>query len=50
MIYPLLKRVTYWPQAWLGICMNFGFFTAHVMATGEIDQNLFATMMVGMWW
>ncbi|KAI0058247.1 4-hydroxybenzoate polyprenyl transferase [Artomyces pyxidatus] len=21
-IYPLLKRVTYWPQAWLGIAMN----------------------------
>ncbi|KAI0065687.1 UbiA prenyltransferase [Artomyces pyxidatus] len=21
-VYPLLKRVTYWPQAWLGIAMN----------------------------
>ncbi|KAI0056634.1 UbiA prenyltransferase [Artomyces pyxidatus] len=21
-IYPLLKRITYWPQAWLGVAMN----------------------------
>jgi len=24
-IYPLMKRVTHWPQAWLGLCINFGF-------------------------
>ncbi|KAL1694249.1 UbiA prenyltransferase family-domain-containing protein [Schizophyllum commune] len=23
-IYPLMKRVTYWPQAWLGLAMNVG--------------------------
>jgi len=23
-IYPLMKRITYWPQAWLGLAMNVG--------------------------
>ncbi|KAG5635071.1 hypothetical protein H0H81_012540 [Sphagnurus paluster] len=23
-IYPLMKRITYWPQAWLGLAMNTG--------------------------
>ncbi|ESK96158.1 4-hydroxybenzoate octaprenyltransferase [Moniliophthora roreri MCA 2997] len=22
-IYPLMKRITYWPQAWLGVAVNF---------------------------
>ena len=24
MVYPLMKRVTNYPQAWLGICFNWG--------------------------
>ncbi|KAF9001135.1 UbiA prenyltransferase family-domain-containing protein [Cyathus striatus] len=48
-IYPLLKRVTYWPQAWLGFAMNFGFVTAWVSSTGGIDLPLLGTAMLGCW-
>ncbi|PPQ96324.1 hypothetical protein CVT26_005687 [Gymnopilus dilepis] len=39
-IYPLLKRCTYWPQAWLGFAMNFGFVTAWLAITGMADIPL----------
>ncbi|KIJ28566.1 hypothetical protein M422DRAFT_76831 [Sphaerobolus stellatus SS14] len=29
-VYPLLKRVTYWPQAWLPLVMNWGMVIAWV--------------------
>jgi len=48
-IYPLLKRVTYWPQAWLGIAMNFGFITAWVATTGHLDSTLLPIAMTGCW-
>jgi 4-hydroxybenzoate polyprenyltransferase len=50
-IYPLLKRITYWPQAWLGIAMNFGFVVSWVGITGRLDArdvNLY--MLSGCWW
>jgi len=49
-IYPLLKRVTYWPQAWLGFAMNFGFVVAWTATTDSIDLDVNATMMTGCWW
>ncbi|KAI0084080.1 UbiA prenyltransferase family [Irpex rosettiformis] len=27
-LYPLMKRWTYWPQAWLGLAMNWGYVVA----------------------
>ncbi|KAJ7137444.1 4-hydroxybenzoate polyprenyl transferase [Mycena crocata] len=48
-IYPLLKRVTYWPQAWLGFAMNFGFVTAWVSVTGTINYPIFLAAMASMW-
>ncbi|KAF8965820.1 UbiA prenyltransferase family-domain-containing protein [Flammula alnicola] len=48
-IYPLLKRYTYWPQAWLGIAMNFGFITAWITSTGVLDTPLLASSVTGCW-
>ncbi|GLB39545.1 putative ubiA prenyltransferase family protein [Lyophyllum shimeji] len=48
-IYPLLKRVTHWPQAWLGFAMNFGFITAWVSLTGHLDVPLLSAAMAGCW-
>ncbi|KAF9462241.1 UbiA prenyltransferase family-domain-containing protein [Collybia nuda] len=48
-IYPLLKRITYWPQAWLGFAMNFGFITAWVAVTGSLDTPLLSAAMAGCW-
>ncbi|KIM88070.1 hypothetical protein PILCRDRAFT_95692 [Piloderma croceum F 1598] len=49
-VYPLLKRVTHWPQAWLGFSMNFGFVVAWTATTDSIDWNVNATMMSACWW
>ena len=49
MIYPLLKRVSDWPQAWLGFAMNFGFVTAWISTTGSIDGAVLAAAMTGFW-
>ncbi|KAJ8083553.1 hypothetical protein PM082_009427 [Marasmius tenuissimus] len=48
-IYPLLKRVTYWPQAWLGFAMNFGFITAWVSTAGTVNAPLFISVTTGCW-
>ncbi|KAJ3895626.1 4-hydroxybenzoate polyprenyl transferase [Lentinula edodes] len=48
-IYPLLKRVTYWPQAWLGFAMNFGLMTAWVSTTNTFDTPILVTAMAACW-
>ncbi|KIY71900.1 UbiA-domain-containing protein [Cylindrobasidium torrendii FP15055 ss-10] len=48
-IYPLLKRVTYWPQAWLGFAMNFGLITAWVSVVGSLDFKIIGCGMLGCW-
>lgn len=34
--YPFMKRITYWPQAWLGLTFNWGVLVA-AAATGNIS-------------
>ncbi|MDX1709562.1 MAG: 4-hydroxybenzoate octaprenyltransferase [Rhodovibrionaceae bacterium] len=34
--YPFMKRITYWPQAWLGLTFNWGALMGWAAATGEI--------------
>ena len=36
-IYPLMKRVTYWPQAWLGLTFNWGALLGWTAVTGILD-------------
>ncbi|KAF8066011.1 UbiA prenyltransferase family-domain-containing protein [Lyophyllum atratum] len=48
-IYPLMKRVTDWPQAWLGLAMNFGFLTSWISVCGAMNYPLIATLMTGCW-
>jgi 4-hydroxybenzoate polyprenyltransferase len=48
MIYPFMKRITYWPQAWLSIAANFGGVVAWVVVTNEFDLQLLA-LMTGAW-
>jgi len=35
--YPFMKRITYWPQIWLGITLNWGILVAYADATGGLD-------------
>ncbi|KAF9484267.1 UbiA prenyltransferase [Pholiota conissans] len=48
-IYPLLKRCTHWPQAWLGIAMNFGFITAWSASVESFDVSLLVSSLMGCW-
>ncbi|EPQ51234.1 UbiA prenyltransferase [Gloeophyllum trabeum ATCC 11539] len=48
-IYPILKRVTYWPQAWLGFAMNFGIVVAYVQVLPAANRNLLSFMLAAAW-
>lgn len=34
--YPLMKRVTWWPQAWLGLCFSWGALVAMAAVRGTL--------------
>jgi len=36
-LYPLMKRITWWPQVWLGLTFNWGALVAPAAIRGEID-------------
>ena len=36
-IYPFMKRITWWPQAWLGLTFNWGALLGFAAQTGRID-------------
>ena len=38
--YPFMKRITYWPQAWLGLTFNWAVLVAFVAKTGAITPSL----------
>ena len=35
--YPFMKRITWWPQAWLGLTFNFGFPIGYLAADGSFS-------------
>ncbi|MGD0143384.1 MAG: 4-hydroxybenzoate octaprenyltransferase [Rhizomicrobium sp.] len=35
-IYPFMKRVTWWPQAWLGLTFNWGALVGYAAVTGRL--------------
>ncbi len=37
-LYPLMKRFTWWPQAWLGLTFNWGALVGFVAIRGEITS------------
>ncbi|OCH86141.1 UbiA prenyltransferase [Obba rivulosa] len=46
-LYPLMKRWTYWPQAWLGLAMNWGFPVAWIAVTGDIRADIVWVFFLG---
>lgn len=38
-IYPFMKRITYWPQAWLGLTFNWGVLVAYAAAAGTLSAT-----------
>lgn len=39
--YPFMKRITYWPQAWLGLTFNWAVLVAYAAKTGMVNLPLF---------
>ncbi|MBX6324080.1 MAG: 4-hydroxybenzoate octaprenyltransferase [Rhodospirillaceae bacterium] len=48
--YPFMKRITYWPQAFLGITFNWGALLGWAAATGSIGWPALALYAGGIAW
>lgn len=48
--YPLMKRITWWPQAFLGITFNFGALMGWTAITGHLSWQPFALYASGILW
>ena len=48
--YPFMKRVTWWPQAWLGMTFNWGALVAWPAVTGRIEWPALALYGAGILW
>ena len=48
--YPFMKRITWWPQAWLGLTFNWGVPVAWVAASGAFEPGLFALYGAMIFW
>ncbi|KAL0957959.2 hypothetical protein HGRIS_000139 [Hohenbuehelia grisea] len=46
--YPFMKRITNWPQAWLGISMNTGILMAWAFIAGDVPKSSWV-LLGGAW-
>ena len=49
-IYPYMKRITWWPQAFLGLTFNFGALMGWAAVTGEVGWQAIALYIAGFFW
>ncbi len=49
-IYPYMKRLTYWPQAWLGLTFNWGALMGYAAITDNLAPQAFALYIAGFFW
>jgi 4-hydroxybenzoate polyprenyltransferase len=50
LLYPLMKRVTWWPQLFLGLTFNWGALMGYTALTGKIETPAIFLYMVGIFW
>ena len=48
--YPLMKRITWWPQAWLGLTFNWGVLLGWAVVRGELEPAAFVLYAAGFFW
>ena len=48
--YPLMKRVTWWPQFFLGLAFNWGALLGYASATGTLDWAPVLLYVAGIFW
>jgi 4-hydroxybenzoate polyprenyltransferase len=49
-IYPFMKRITYWPQFFLGLAFNWGALLGWAAVTGEIGTPAILLYIAGILW
>ena len=48
--YPFMKRITWWPQAWLGLTFNWGVLMGFAAVTGTITSSALLLYLGAMFW
>jgi 4-hydroxybenzoate polyprenyltransferase len=48
--YPFMKRITWWPQAWLGLTFNWGALMGFAAASGELSVPAVLLYASGVAW
>jgi 4-hydroxybenzoate polyprenyltransferase len=48
--YPFMKRVTWWPQAWLGLTFNWGALMGFAAASGHLSAAALLLYAGGVFW
>ena len=48
--YPFMKRITWWPQAWLGLTFNWGAVLGFAAATGRMSGAALLLYAGGLFW
>ena len=49
-IYPFMKRVTWWPQLFLGVTFNWGALMGYAAFTGTLNSEAIALYIAGAFW
>ncbi|HEY3888295.1 MAG TPA: 4-hydroxybenzoate octaprenyltransferase, partial [Caulobacteraceae bacterium] len=48
--YPFMKRITWWPQAWLGLTFNWGALLGFAAVTGDLELPAILLYAGGVFW
>jgi len=48
--YPFMKRITWWPQAWLGLTINWGALLGYAATSGRLDPPAILLYAAGVFW
>ena len=48
--YPFMKRITWWPQAWLGLTFNWGALVGYAAAADVLDAPAYLLYAAGILW
>ena len=48
--YPFMKRITWWPQAWLGLTFNWGALLGYAAVTGRVSVSAGLVYAGGVAW
>jgi 4-hydroxybenzoate polyprenyltransferase len=49
-VYPFMKRVTYWPQIWLGLTFNWGILMGYATLTNSLTWSPMLVYVAAIFW